>query len=450
MTAKAMVLTFLLNSIWEVTLIFCAAQVGSWTLRTAPARFRYRLWAAAGVLAILLPAISSLPGVGPWSFFVRADPIASGRDADAHVHNTFSFSTALIAPVWMRLLFWGYVAFLSYRIYRFLRAWSQTRRLAQGAPGNEVSSQLSSMAERCRSAFNLESVAIRCSAWVRGPMTVGVWKPAILVPAVFVDTAVEDEWLAMLSHEMAHVRRKDFVWNLIGELFYLPISFHPAAALIRSRLAAARETACDELATERCIEPDRYARSLLAIARKLSRLPERTARDYSLGIFDADILEERVMKLLRNQTLSVFWSRIALALVLIGLTSVCIRASAYAVRIGDGTANPAPGAQDEAPKLDAGVTPPRAVSTPDPIYPKTAKKEGRQGDVRLWCIIGTDGSVREAGIAKSLSQDFDESAINAVRQWTFEPATRNGQPVEVKVSVEVSFKLSQVKPWRSR
>jgi TonB family protein len=410
-------------------------------MRRAPARFRYRLWAAAGALAILLPAISILPITGRWSFFRTAYPIAFRSDAAGGVHSAFVFSMAAIAPFWMRLLLWSYLVFLSYRGYRFFRAWSQTRRLAQSGLANEISSSLTSIIERCRSAFNLESVAVHYSPRIQGPVTVGVWKPAILVPAAFMETEAEDEWLAMLSHEMAHVQRKDFVKNLIGELLYIPISFHPAAGLIKARLAAARETACDELATERCIEPDRYADSLLAIARKVSRLPESASYDHSLGIFDANMLEERVMKLLRNQTLSVFWSRVALALVLLALTGVCVHASAYAVRIGDGAASSQPGTKAQVPQLEAGVTPPRAISTPDPIYPKAAKKEGRQGDVRLWCVIGTDGSVRDARVEKSLSPDFDESAINAVQQWTFEPATKDGQPVEVKISVEVTFKL---------
>lgn len=443
MTAKEMVLTFLFNSIWEVTLIFCLAQLGSWTMRTAPARFHYRLWTVAGAWAILLPAISVSP-IGPWRVFITY-PIASGRDAGSSGHSAFSFSTAMVPLFWTRLLLWSYLVFLSYRAYRFIRACSQTRRLAQRVLENEISSPLSSMVERCRSAFHLESVTIRYSQLIQGPVTVGMWKPVILVPAAFMETATEDEWLAMLSHEMAHVQRKDFIRNLICEFFYLPVSFHPAVALIKARRAAARETACDELATERCIEPDRYAHSLLTIAKKVSRLPKSARYDYNLGILDANILEERVMKLLRNQTLSLFWSRVALAFVLLGLTGVCVRASAYAVRIGGGAADAQPNAKDQALK-GADVTPPTAISTPDPLYPKTAKEERRQGEVRLWCVIGTDGSVRDAGIVKSLAQDFDESAINAVRQWTFKPATKDGQPVEVKINVEVSFKLYNNKP----
>jgi beta-lactamase regulating signal transducer with metallopeptidase domain len=65
---------------------------------------------------------------------------------------------------------------------------------------------------------------------------------------------------------MAHIRRQDFLKNLIYELFYWPLSSHPAAMFMRKQIAATRELACDEMATQRLIDPVRYAHSLIGLA----------------------------------------------------------------------------------------------------------------------------------------------------------------------------------------
>jgi protein TonB len=57
------------------------------------------------------------------------------------------------------------------------------------------------------------------------------------------------------------------------------------------------------------------------------------------------------------------------------------------------------------------------------------------------CVVGSDGRVHDARVETSLSTDLDASALNAVRQWQFEPATKEGKPLTVWVKVEVSFHL---------
>jgi TonB family protein len=61
--------------------------------------------------------------------------------------------------------------------------------------------------------------------------------------------------------------------------------------------------------------------------------------------------------------------------------------------------------------------------------------------VILWLVVGTDGRPHNLRIARSLGMGLDEKALDAVRQWSFRPATLNGQPVAVEINVEVSFRL---------
>ena len=64
-----------------------------------------------------------------------------------------------------------------------------------------------------------------------------------------------------------------------------------------------------------------------------------------------------------------------------------------------------------------------------------------QGVVLLWVVIGSDGRTHDVRVQRSLGMGLDEKAIEAVRNWKFEPATKDGQPVAVQVNVEVNFRL---------
>src|SRR5579872_720984 len=399
-TISQSVVTFLLNALWEVTLVCGVAQIGSWAMRAAPARFRYRGWLAAAILAVVLPLGSIFAPLRALSLL--SAPLATVDQSNFWIKTRGSAfaSSFSLSSAWMYPLVLSYLAFLGYRLLQFVWAWRRTKQLRHSAYLPEFPSPVLSIMERCRSSFGIRTVSIRCSPLVRGPLTVGIWSPQILLPADVLTTAShdtashDDEWTSMLSHELAHICRKDFVKNLACELLCLPVSFHPLMAVIKAHLAAAREMACDELATGRCIAPERYVHALLSMAKKMCYQPSPAALDYSVGIFDGNILEERIMKLLHRNSLSVFWSRASLALVLAALTALSISASAFAVRIGEektatsSAAGTPTGDDSKIARVGPGITPPRAISTPDPEYTRAARDANVEGTVQLWCVIG--------------------------------------------------------------
>jgi TonB family protein len=88
-----------------------------------------------------------------------------------------------------------------------------------------------------------------------------------------------------------------------------------------------------------------------------------------------------------------------------------------------------------------GVTAPRAIYKPDPEYSTEARQAKYQGTVVLSLIVGADGIPRAVKVARALGMGLDEKAMEAVRQWRFEPAMKDGKPVAVLVNVEVAFRL---------
>ena len=75
-----------------------------------------------------------------------------------------------------------------------------------------------------------------------------------------------------------------------------------------------------------------------------------------------------------------------------------------------------------------------------PVYPPAAKKARIQGTVVLDAVIGKDGNVENLRVLSG-PQELQQSSLDAVRQWTYKPYLLNGDPVEVKTTVNVVYTL---------
>jgi TonB family protein len=88
-----------------------------------------------------------------------------------------------------------------------------------------------------------------------------------------------------------------------------------------------------------------------------------------------------------------------------------------------------------------GVTAPKPFYTPQPEYTDKARREKINGSVVLTMVVMADGHVRDVKIFKGLDEGLNKQAIAAVRTWRFKPGTKNGKPVAVELSTEVTFRL---------
>ncbi len=88
-----------------------------------------------------------------------------------------------------------------------------------------------------------------------------------------------------------------------------------------------------------------------------------------------------------------------------------------------------------------GALPPRATYTPEPEFSTAARKAKFQGTVIVQIVIDKRGDVTRVKLERGLGYGLDENAMEAVKIWRFTPATKNGQPVAVRMKIEVSFNL---------
>jgi protein TonB len=91
---------------------------------------------------------------------------------------------------------------------------------------------------------------------------------------------------------------------------------------------------------------------------------------------------------------------------------------------------------------DRGVRPPKPVYHPYPAYTQAARQRGVEGTVVLDIVIAADGSVSDVVVTKGIDADLDASAVNTVRKWRFEPATKAGKPVAFRTEIEISFRFA--------
>jgi TonB family protein len=104
---------------------------------------------------------------------------------------------------------------------------------------------------------------------------------------------------------------------------------------------------------------------------------------------------------------------------------------------------PAPPVLPQRIRVGGNVMAAKLISQVKPVYPQTAQEAGVEGIVHLQGIIGPDGTFITLRVVSSSGADLARAALEAVRQWRYQPTMLNGEPIEVQTEVEVDFKLSQ-------
>jgi len=154
---------------------------------------------------------------------------------------------------------------------RSLGGWWLIQRLRTSAT-MEASTAVQIAFHRISSALGLRNpVLLRVSNAIAGPVTVGALRAMVLLPLSAALSLSPDELEVVLAHELAHVRRADFFWNLLQTLAETLFFFHPAVWWIGSRIRHERELCCDDLALKVCPNPMVYAKALFHLEEQRSR-----------------------------------------------------------------------------------------------------------------------------------------------------------------------------------
>ena len=88
---------------------------------------------------------------------------------------------------------------------------------------------------------------------------------------------------------------------------------------------------------------------------------------------------------------------------------------------------------------------PNPIRKVDPKYPRTLINEHVEGEVVLYAVIRRDGSVDSIQLVRGVDEELDKNAMNALSQWKFRPATRQGEPVELEAIIYIPFHAPDVR-----
>jgi TonB family protein len=113
----------------------------------------------------------------------------------------------------------------------------------------------------------------------------------------------------------------------------------------------------------------------------------------------------------------------------------------YFATLGGQPFNPPSTAGPVSRMVGKNMSPPRAITQPDPEYSDEARRAKYQGTGVVWLVVDETGSPRDLQIQRPLGLGLDEKAIAAISGWKFEPAQKDGKPVAVMINVEVAFRL---------
>ena len=98
---------------------------------------------------------------------------------------------------------------------------------------------------------------------------------------------------------------------------------------------------------------------------------------------------------------------------------------------------PAPGTV----RVGGDVSPPRVLKVVDPQFSEEARRKKVGGDVMVHLMVDENGLPRDVKVTRGLGAGLDEKALEAVRQYRFRPAMRNGEPVKVEIDISVNFQI---------
>jgi TonB family protein len=207
--------------------------------------------------------------------------------------------------------------------------------------------------------------------------------------------------------------------------------FHPGARALCSHLSLARETVVDDITIRRTRNRRAYAEALLAFADPQQHIIGATPLIGRRSLRQRiSLIAEEVPMSSRRATSHL---TVSVAVVGVALTAVVLQLPLSSELY----------AQAAVYQPGNGVTLPFVLHEVKPVYTHEAMEQKIQGSVQLRIVVLANGEVGDVTVSKSLDAEYglDQQAIVAAKQWTFRPGTKDGKPVPVEVTLEMTFTL---------
>jgi len=406
----------LVHFLWQGALIGCATAILLTVLRNARPESRYLVACIGLFLCLAWPAgelALRLHGSG-----------GSGGDAMA------LFAAGLVAgsPIddgWASLLAdrlaWIVGAWAVCALTMALRMVAGLLWIERAATRESIDPAWQARLERLAAQFGIgRALRLRVVERLGSPVTAGWWRPVVLVPASLVSGMPAHLLEALLAHELAHVKRHDYLVNLGQNVVETLLFYHPAVWWISSRIRIEREQIADDFAARVLGEPRRLALALSELE-KLQFSTHHLAQAANGG----DLMS-RIKRLIRPDKQALNWKA---AIPVLGLAAMSAAVFAHA----------APAARPAEPEQIA-IADFNTCKRPE--YPAESIAQKHTGTVTLGFLVAKSGAVQETKVTKSSGhRPLDEAARTALSKCSFKPGLAKGKPVDSWTAVQYVWTL---------
>jgi len=270
----ALVLAALRKSAADIR--YVVAAIGLSLMLTLPAVTAVQSWSAAGGNDFRLKAEATSSSFAPVASGSSSEPVASGfsRKDDIHLkadgHSTDLtsvpsssrlFDSVRIEP-WLPMLVFAWICGVVILSLRLVSGWVWVQRMKSHGT-SPIDDGWDVIAARLSRRLHIaRTVRLLRSTLVEVPTVIGWLKPVILLPASALSGLNPHQLEAILAHELAHIRRHDYLVNLLQTVVETLLFYHPAVWWLSRRIRAERENCCDDLAVNLCGDPFTYAQAL--------------------------------------------------------------------------------------------------------------------------------------------------------------------------------------------
>lgn len=390
----------LIHFLWQGALLGLGAAILLRLMRGSRPGARYTVACAALLACLLWPAYEFAAALqsGPGKLQILAQSAVDGIYPHSELLAGIDNRLPLLVATWLAC-----VGALTLRS-AFGLAWIARARRT-GGRNTHWQQRLSQLAARLGIR---REVSLRIVETLASPITAGWWRPVVLMPAALVARMPPELLEALLAHELAHVRRHDFLVNLLQNVVEILLFYHPAVWWLSRRIRHERELVADSIAAGLTGEPRRLALALSELE-KMQFATQRLAL-----AADGGDLAQRIRQLVLPAQQRGNWKAVIATL---GLAAACL--SGYANARGEAS-------------LPAARTP--AVvnfsTCSKPHWPKRDLKAGHTGTVTLAFNVSTSGAVIGSRVVHSSGHPgLDQAARAGIEKCHFIPAKLRGKPI---------------------
>jgi TonB family protein len=411
-----------------------AALAAALRLRTPKVMLLY--WQVLLAACIVLPLCQPRQEAQPPAAVTERPPLHAEAPQFVAVNETLPFVPRRpMTPELSTLILWSLGAGTAVRGLWLAIGGLRLRRLRRSAtPLVPVPSAFAAAQDRLGIG-----AAVYVSDRIAGPVTFGVVRPIVLLPRG-TDTLAPHVQDAIAYHELLHVRRRDWLWEIAEEAVRTIFWFHPAVRWLIGRVQLSREQVVDQTVIALTESRDRYIDALLVVA--LAKSPAALVpaplflRKRLLKKRVAQILQETTMTT-RHLIASLTASAAALSLAAI----VAVRSFPLEAQGQNHKATPAAEANGREPiQIVKGGEHLLHGSLPD--YPKRAFALRVEGDVIVELALDERGEVSDARVLTG-PDELRRAALESVLQWHYAPASLRSTTVQATLRFRLPAEVSE-------